>query len=173
MSLLPTVVDSSGKLAHTSEKIFGASVPIAGIAGDQQSALFGQLCFEPGEAKNTYGTGCFAVTNTGKTIVNSTNQMLSTVAWQLNGELTYALEGTVYIAGALVQWLRDGLKIIENSSDIEALNDRIRALMRHNDALTDSIQSKSQEVVGLRDSIDELKDNQCQQKICVFAIIFL
>ena len=121
MSLLPTVVDSSGKMAHTSEKIFGASVPIAGIAGDQQSALFGQLCFEPGEAKNTYGTGCFAVTNTGKTIVNSTNQMLSTVAWQLNGELTYALEGSVYIAGALVQWLRDGLKIIENSSDIEAL----------------------------------------------------
>ncbi|MGA0197454.1 MAG: glycerol kinase GlpK [Schleiferiaceae bacterium] len=121
MSLLPTVVDSSGKLAHTSEKIFGASVPIAGIAGDQQSALFGQLCFEPGEAKNTYGTGCFAVTNTGKTIVTSTNQMLSTVAWQLNGELTYALEGSVYIAGALVQWLRDGLKIIENSSDIEAL----------------------------------------------------
>ena len=121
MSLLPTVVDSSGKLAHTSEKIFGASVPIAGIAGDQQSALFGQLCFEPGEAKNTYGTGCFAVTNTGKTIVNSSNQMLSTVAWQLNGELTYALEGSVYIAGALVQWLRDGLKIIENSSDIEAL----------------------------------------------------
>jgi glycerol kinase len=121
MSLLPKVVDSSGKLAHTSEKIFGASVPIAGIAGDQQSALFGQLCFEPGEAKNTYGTGCFAVTNTGKTIVNSTNQMLSTVAWQLNGELTYALEGSVYIAGALVQWLRDGLKIIENSSDIEAL----------------------------------------------------
>ena len=121
MSLLPKVVDSSGKLAHTSEKIFGASVPIAGIAGDQQSALFGQLCFDPGEAKNTYGTGCFAVTNTGKTIVNSTNQMLSTVAWQLNGELTYALEGSVYIAGALVQWLRDGLKIIENSSDIEAL----------------------------------------------------
>jgi len=121
MSLLPTVVDSSGHLAQTSEKVFGASVPIAGIAGDQQSALFGQLCFEPGEAKNTYGTGCFAVTNTGKTIVNSTNQMLSTVAWQLNGELTYALEGSVYIAGALVQWLRDGLKIIENSSDIEAL----------------------------------------------------
>lgn len=121
MSLLPRVVDSSGLLAVTDEAIMGAELPISGIAGDQQSALFGQLCFEPGEAKNTYGTGCFAVTNTGETIVKSTNQMLSTVAWQLDGKLTYALEGSVYIAGALVQWLRDGLKIIEQSSDIEEL----------------------------------------------------
>lgn len=121
MSLLPKVVDSSGNLACTSEKIFGAAVPIAGIAGDQQSALFGQLCFEAGEAKNTYGTGCFAISNTGKQIVRSSNQLLSTVAWQLNGELTYAIEGSVYVAGALVQWLRDGLKIIKNSHDIEAL----------------------------------------------------
>jgi len=121
MSLLPEVVDSSGNLACTSEKIFGAAVPITGIAGDQQSALFGQLCFETGEAKNTYGTGCFAISNTGKQIVRSSNQLLSTVAWQLNGELTYAIEGSVYVAGALVQWLRDGLKIIKNSHDIEAL----------------------------------------------------
>ena len=121
MSLLPEVVDSSGNLACTSEKIFGAAVPITGIAGDQQSALFGQLCFETGEAKNTYGTGCFAIANTGKQIVRSSNQLLSTVAWQLNGELTYAIEGSVYVAGALVQWLRDGLKIIKNSHDIEAL----------------------------------------------------
>lgn len=121
MNMLPTVVDSSGRLAITDEEVMSAALPIAGIAGDQQSALFGQLCFEPGEAKNTYGTGCFAVTNTGETIVKSTNQMLSTVAWQLDGKLTYALEGAVYIAGALVQWLRDGLKIIERSSDIEQL----------------------------------------------------
>lgn len=121
MSLLPTVVDSSGTLATTDPNIFGAAVPIAGIAGDQQSALFGQLCFEAGEAKNTYGTGCFAMTNTGAHITKSTNQLLSTVAWQLGGKRTYALEGSVYIAGALVQWLRDGLQIIKNSSDIEAL----------------------------------------------------
>jgi glycerol kinase len=121
MSVLPKVVDSSGYLAVTSEKVFGAEIPITGIAGDQQSALFGQLCFETGEAKNTYGTGCFAVANTGKQIVRSSNQLLSTVAWQLNGELTYAIEGSVYVAGALVQWLRDGLKIIKNSSEIESL----------------------------------------------------
>ena len=121
MSVLPKVVDSSGYLTVTSEKVFGAEIPITGIAGDQQSALFGQLCFETGEAKNTYGTGCFAVANTGKQIVRSSNQLLSTVAWQLNGELTYAIEGSVYVAGALVQWLRDGLKIIKNSSEIESL----------------------------------------------------
>lgn len=121
MNMLPTVVDSSGTLATTDPEIFGAAVPIAGIAGDQQSALFGQLCFEAGEAKNTYGTGCFAMTNTGPSITLSSNQMLSTVAWQLRGKRTYALEGSVYIAGALVQWLRDGLQIIKNSSEIEAL----------------------------------------------------
>ena len=121
MSVLPKVVDSSGYLTVTSEKVFGAEIPITGIAGDQQSALFGQLCFETGEAKNTYGTGCFAVANTGKQIVRSSNQLLSTVAWQLNGELTYAIEGSVYVAGALVQWLRDGLRIIKNSSEIESL----------------------------------------------------
>ena len=121
MSVLPKVVDSSGYLAVTSEKVFGAETPITGIAGDQQSALFGQLCFDTGEAKNTYGTGCFAVANTGKQIVRSSNQLLSTVAWQLNGELTYAIEGSVYVAGALVQWLRDGLRIIKNSSEIESL----------------------------------------------------
>tara|TARA_B110000046_G_scaffold179015_1_gene207617 strand:- start:465 stop:1964 length:1500 start_codon:yes stop_codon:yes gene_type:complete len=121
MSVLPKVVDSSGYLAVTAEKVFGAEIPITGIAGDQQSALFGQLCFETGEAKNTYGTGCFAVANTGKQIVRSSNQLLSTVAWQLNGELTYAIEGSVYVAGALVQWLRDGLRIIKNSSEIESL----------------------------------------------------
>lgn len=120
-SMLPSVVDSSGICAHTESTIFGAEVPIAGIAGDQQSALFGQLCFAPGEGKNTYGTGCFAMTNTGSRIVQSTNRMLSTVAWQMNGELTYALEGSVYVAGALVQWLRDGLQIIADSKEVESL----------------------------------------------------
>lgn len=121
MNMLPEVVDSSGELAVTDASVFGAEVPIAGIAGDQQSALFGQLCFETGEAKNTYGTGCFAMTNTGHNLVYSRNMLLSTIAWRIDGKCTYALEGSVYVAGALVQWLRDGLKIIEQSSDVEAL----------------------------------------------------
>ena len=121
MAMLPEVVDSSGYLATTDKEIFGAEVPISGIAGDQQAALFGQLCFNIGEAKNTYGTGCFAMSNTGDQIVRSTNRMLSTVAWQMNGNLTYALEGSVYVAGSLVQWLRDGMGFIEQSADVEEL----------------------------------------------------
>lgn len=121
MAILPEVVNSSGIVAITDTTIFGAEVPISGIAGDQQSALFGQLCFSIGEAKNTYGTGCFAMSNTGDQIVRSTNKMLSTVAWQMDGKLTYALEGSVYVAGSLVQWLRDGLGLIEKSADIEEL----------------------------------------------------
>ena len=121
MAMLPEVVDSSGHLATTDKEIFGAEVPISGIAGDQQAALFGQLCFNIGEAKNTYGTGCFAMSNTGDQIVRSTNKMLSTVAWQMDGKLTYALEGSVYVAGSLVQWLRDGMGFIEQSADVEEL----------------------------------------------------
>ena len=121
MAMLPEVVDSSGHLATTDKEIFGAEVPISGIAGDQQAALFGQLCFSIGEAKNTYGTGCFAMSNTGDQIVRSTNKMLSTVAWQMDGKLTYALEGSVYVAGSLVQWLRDGMGFIEQSADVEEL----------------------------------------------------
>ena len=121
MAMLPEVVDSSGNLATTDEGVFGAEVPISGIAGDQQAALFGQLCFNIGEAKNTYGTGCFAMSNTGDQIVRSTNKMLSTVAWQMDGKLTYALEGSVYVAGSLVQWLRDGMGFIEQSADVEEL----------------------------------------------------
>ena len=121
MAMLPEVVDSSGHLATTDEGVFGAEVPISGIAGDQQAALFGQLCFNIGEAKNTYGTGCFAMSNTGDQIVRSTNKMLSTVAWQMDGKLTYALEGSVYVAGSLVQWLRDGMGFIEQSADVEEL----------------------------------------------------
>jgi glycerol kinase len=121
VSMLPEVVNSSGHLGSTDQDVFGAEIPISGIAGDQQSALFGQLCFSAGEAKNTYGTGCFAMTNTGSQIVNSKNKMLSTVAWQLNGTRTYALEGSVYVAGSLIQWLRDGLGFFDQSADVEKL----------------------------------------------------
>ena len=117
--VLPAVVPSSGVCAETS--IDGVAVPIGGIAGDQQAALFGQACLEPGLAKNTYGTGCFLLLNTGAKAVASHNNLLTTVAWKLDGRLDYALEGSVFIAGAVVQWLRDGLQIIRNAGDIEAL----------------------------------------------------
>jgi glycerol kinase len=96
-------------------------VPVAGMAGDQQSALFGQMCTKEGMVKNTYGTGCFMLMNTGAKLVESKNNLLTTVAWQVNGQTNYALEGSVFIAGAAVQWLRDGLKIIKHSADIEKL----------------------------------------------------
>ena len=119
--LLPKVVSSSEIIGHTDLTLFGKKIPISGIAGDQQSALFGQMCINEGDVKNTYGTGCFCIMNTGKKIIKSKNRMLSTVAWKLNNEVTYALEGSVFIAGALVQWLRDKLSIIENASEIENL----------------------------------------------------
>jgi glycerol kinase len=112
-------VPSSGVCAETS--INGVAVPIGGIAGDQQAALFGQACLEPGLAKNTYGTGCFLLLNTGTKAVASRNNLVTTVAWKRDGRLEYALEGSVFIAGAVVQWLRDGLQIIRNAGDIEAL----------------------------------------------------
>jgi glycerol kinase len=118
-SLLPSVVDSSGTCAECT--IGDATVPIAGIAGDQQAALFGQACLTPGLAKNTYGTGCFLLLNTGRDIVESRNRMVSTVAWRRADETAYALEGSVFIGGAVVQWLRDGLKIIQTAVDVEAL----------------------------------------------------
>jgi glycerol kinase len=118
-AVLPTVVASSGVCGEAS--FDGASVPIAGIAGDQQAALFGQACLSPGLAKNTYGTGCFLLLNTGKEAVASHNQLVTTVAWKRGQALDYALEGSVFIAGAVVQWLRDGLQIIRSSSDVEAL----------------------------------------------------
>lgn len=120
-SMLPRVASSSEKYAEADSALFGGAIPIAGIAGDQQAALFGQLCTEPGMVKNTYGTGCFVVLNTGDTPITSSNNLLSTVAWQIGGKTTYALEGSIFIAGAIVQWLRDGLGIIKESSDIEAL----------------------------------------------------
>jgi glycerol kinase len=118
-AVLPTVVPSSGVCAEAA--VAGMSVPIAGIAGDQQAALFGQACLEPGLAKNTYGTGCFLLLNTGPTAVTSKNHLLTTVAWRRGGTTDYALEGSVFIAGAVVQWLRDGLKIIRSAAEVEAL----------------------------------------------------
>ena len=126
-SILPQVVPSCGVLAETDAHLLGASIPIAGLAGDQQAATFGQACFLPGMAKNTYGTGCFMLMNTGHVPVQSQHQLLTTVAWQ--GPQTadawrstaFALEGSVFMAGATVQWLRDGLQIIQKASDVEAL----------------------------------------------------
>lgn len=118
-SMLPEVRDSSGDFGHVSFQ--GQEVPIAGVAGDQQAALFGQTCFKKGMAKNTYGTGCFMLMNTGSQRIDSQSGLLSTIAWSLNGEITYALEGSVFIAGAAVQWLRDELEFIKSAGDSEGL----------------------------------------------------
>lgn len=120
-SMLPEVRSSSEVYGHTQNILTSHNIPIAGIAGDQQAALFGQMCTSPGMVKNTYGTGCFMLMNTGEKAVPSTNQLLTTVAWQVNGVTQYALEGSVFIAGAVVQWLRDGLKIIRTSAEVETL----------------------------------------------------
>ncbi|MDQ0136949.1 glycerol kinase [Neorhizobium galegae] len=115
-AMLPEVKDCADEFGITDESLFGAAIPILGVAGDQQAATIGQACFEPGMMKSTYGTGCFAVLNTGADIVRSKNRLLTTIAYRLNGETTYALEGSIFIAGAAVQWLRDGLGIIERAS---------------------------------------------------------
>ena len=119
--LLPEVCASSQVVGHTSSELLGIEIPIAGIAGDQQSALFGQLCLTPGSVKNTYGTGCFCIMNTGETPVVSKNKMLTTIAWKIGDQVTYALEGSVFTAGALIQWLRDQLQMICHASEIEGL----------------------------------------------------
>lgn len=118
-SVLPEVKDSSSVYGKTEKSLFGGEIAIAGIAGDQQSALFGQACFTPGMAKNTYGTGCFMLMNTGEKPVKSKQGLLTTIAWGLDGKVEYALEGSVFIAGAAIQWLRDGLKMIDESPDSE------------------------------------------------------
>ena len=120
-ALLPKVVSCSEKVGSTAEGLFDSSIPISGIAGDQQAALFGQMCIDTGDVKNTYGTGCFCIMNTGTTPVQSKNKMLTTIGYQLNGEVHYALEGSVFVAGAAVQWLRDQLGIISSAPEIEAL----------------------------------------------------
>jgi glycerol kinase len=120
-SVLPEVLDSSAAFGATAPDLFGGPIPICGIAGDQQAALIGQACFAPGMVKSTYGTGCFVVLNTGTTPVSSKNRLLTTIAYQLAGKRTYALEGSIFVAGAAVQWLRDGLKIIDTANQSGAL----------------------------------------------------
>ncbi|EJL30525.1 glycerol kinase GlpK [Brevibacillus sp. BC25] len=118
-AMLPAVRPSSELYGYTDEKLFEFQIPIAGIAGDQQAALFGQACFAEGQAKNTYGTGCFMLMNTGEKAVASKNGLLTTIAWGVDGKVEYALEGSIFVAGAAIQWLRDGLKLIGKSSDSE------------------------------------------------------
>jgi glycerol kinase len=123
-ALLPRVVDCAGDFGATAPELFGASIRILGMAGDQQAATVGQGCFKPGMMKSTYGTGCFALLNTGPERLVSRSRLLTTIAYQLDGKRTYALEGAIFIAGAAVQWLRDGLKVIAKSSDVGTLADR-------------------------------------------------
>ncbi|MDC6469569.1 glycerol kinase GlpK, partial [Flavobacteriaceae bacterium] len=120
-SMLPMVVSSSEVVGKTIDGLFDHDISIAGIAGDQQAALFGQMCIHPGDVKNTYGTGCFCIMNTGEKPVISKNRMLTTIGYQINGKVTYALEGSVFVAGAVVQWLRDQMGIIQSAPEIEAL----------------------------------------------------
>ena len=116
--MLPEVKSSSGVFGYTDPQVLGAAIPIAGAAGDQQAALFGQTCFEPGEAKNTYGTGCFMLMNTGSEPVFSGNGLVTTIAWGIGGKVTYALEGSIFVAGAALQWLRDEMRLIESGVGI-------------------------------------------------------
>jgi glycerol kinase len=120
-AVLPEVRDCSGLFGTTPADLFGAPVPVTGMAGDQQAATIGQACIRPGMVKSTYGTGCFALLNTGATPVSSSNRLLTTIAWRIDGEVTYALEGSIFVAGAAVQWLRDGLKLIGQAGDSEPL----------------------------------------------------
>ncbi len=124
--MLPEVKPSSCIYGETDPSIFGASIPISGVAGDQQSALFGQTCFKAGEAKNTYGTGCFLLMNTGEKPVFSKNGLVTTIAWGLNNKVYYALEGSIFVAGAAIQWLRDELKVIDSSPDSEYMANKVK-----------------------------------------------
>jgi len=127
VTMLPKVKPSSGIVAKTSEKLFnGKKIPIAGIAGDQQAALFGQNCFEKGMAKNTYGTGCFMLMNTGNQIVESKSGLLSTIAWFVDGKVDYALEGSVFIAGAAIKWLKEGIKLINDAKETQGIAENVK-----------------------------------------------
>ncbi|WP_286815005.1 FGGY family carbohydrate kinase, partial [Maribacter sp. UBA849] len=117
-SVLPEVKQSSEVYGTTATTLFSTKIPIAGIAGDQQAALFGQMCTKPGMVKNTYGTGCFLLMNTGDKAVYSKNNLLTTIGWKINGEITYALEGSVFVGGAAIQWLRDGAKMVKTAPGI-------------------------------------------------------
>ena len=125
-NMLPQIRSSSEVYGHTQNILSAHNIPIAGMAGDQQSALFGQMCTQPGMVKNTYGTGCFMLMNTGENPVTSTNNLLTTVAWKVNGVTNYALEGSVFIAGAIIQWLRDSLGIIKTSAEVETLAAQVK-----------------------------------------------
>lgn len=125
-SLLPEVRPSSEVYGHTIPSIIGASVPVAGMAGDQQSALFGQNCFSPGEAKNTYGTGCFLLMNTGEDLCMSKNGLVTTIAWGLDGKVEYALEGLIFVGGSAIQWLRDGLRLVDSAPDSEWVAKKVK-----------------------------------------------
>ncbi|MEH6659513.1 glycerol kinase GlpK [Leeuwenhoekiella marinoflava] len=126
-SMLPEVKDSSEVYGHTKTTVFASKIPIAGIAGDQMAALFGQMCTKKGMVKNTYGTGCFMLMNIGDKPIISKNNLLTTVAWRINGKTEYALEGSIFIGGAVVQWLRDGLGIINKSEDVEPLAESVES----------------------------------------------
>src|SRR4051794_21706250 len=126
-NILPEVKSSSEVYGYSQNILTAQNIPIAGIAGDQQAALFGQMCTQPGMVKNTYGTGCFMLMNTGEQPVISKNNLLTTIAWQINDKIHYALEGSVFIAGAIVQWLRDGLHLIRSSNEIEALAKEVKS----------------------------------------------
>lgn len=126
-SMLPEVKPSSGVFGYTIPSVMqGAEVPISGVAGDQQAALFGQTCFEPGMAKNTYGTGCFMLMNTGSEVYTSRNGLVTTIAWGIDGKVEYALEGSIFVAGSAIQWLRDGLRVIESAPDSEYYANKIK-----------------------------------------------
>jgi glycerol kinase len=125
-SMLPKPMPSSCVYGYTDPSFLGASIPIAGAAGDQQAALFGQTCFNEGEAKNTYGTGCFLLMNTGEKPVFSQNGLVTTIAWGLDGKVNYALEGSIFVAGAAIQWLRDGMKMIDSASDSEYMATKVK-----------------------------------------------
>ena len=127
-SMMPAVKSSSEVYGATKTTIFAHKVPIAGIAGDQQAALFGQMCVEPGSVKNTYGTGCFLLMNSGEKPIASANNLLTTIAWKIGDKVNYALEGSIFVGGSVVQWLRDGLGIIRSSSEIEELAASVPAL---------------------------------------------
>ena len=124
--MLPEVKPSSYIYGNANPEFFGAPIPIAGAAGDQQAALFGQTCFKAGEAKNTYGTGCFLLMNTGEKPVFSKNGLVTTIAWGLDGKVTYALEGSIFVAGAAIQWLRDEMKLIDSAADAEYMAKKVR-----------------------------------------------
>ncbi|SDU11413.1 glycerol kinase GlpK [Halopseudomonas salegens] len=120
-SLLPEVMDTAADFGHTEAGLFGAEIPITAMAGDQQAALIGQACFQPGMVKSTYGTGCFMIMNTGDQPIRSNNRLLTTVGYRLQGQVTFALEGSIFVAGAAIQWLRDGLKLIQHAGETEAM----------------------------------------------------